>query len=249
MKTLVVYTSCNDPKYDLRIKKFIRDAIYKSDEVTFVMVFNGGCEPHIKLLIPDYVKYVERENLGFDFAAWSRVILHKDIIDYENYDAFIFINSSVYGPCLPRYVDKTSWTKFFSNRISDKVKLVGCSVNYEWELHMQSYCWCVDKVFLKILIKEKYFNDTNTHGDKWFYIATYEVRNIRILLSYGYDYYSFEYFRNDPVVLENANMCPNHLFREKFGSDVNPFDVMFVKPEFNSENSNFKYILRIDGNK
>jgi hypothetical protein len=70
MKTLVVYTGCIDPRFDLRIKKFIRDGLFKSDDVTFVMVFNGGCNEDIRKLIPDYVLYVDRENVGFDFSAW-----------------------------------------------------------------------------------------------------------------------------------------------------------------------------------
>jgi lipopolysaccharide biosynthesis protein len=246
MKTLVVYTACNDPKYDLRIKKFVRDGLYKSDDVTFVMIFNGGCTELVRELIPDYVIYFERENVGYDFGAWSRVILHKDIVDYDNYDAYVFINASVYGPCLPRYIDRRQWISFFTDRLNDKTKIVGCTSNYEFGLHMQSYCWCVDKVFLKALISVNYFCDTNIEPLKSFYIYTYEVSNIQIALAMGYDFFSFEYFNNLSESTYHQSICFNDVYKSQFNCNINPYEFMFVKPDFNQENPNYQYILRID---
>ena len=39
--------------------------------------------------LPSYVKLIKRDNLGFDFGAWSDGLFKDDL--YKNYDNFIFV--------------------------------------------------------------------------------------------------------------------------------------------------------------
>jgi hypothetical protein len=160
--------------------------------------------------------------------------------------AFIFVNASVYGPCVPRYVDKNQWTSFFTNKMNDKIKLVGCTTNFQCGHHIQSYCWAVDKVFLKALLSIGYFKDTDTDPDKWFYVCNYEIRNIQLVHQFGYEYYTFEYFRDFPEPIWNLSVSFNDVYEHQFGASINPFEFMFVKPDYNKENGSFQYIVRMD---
>jgi hypothetical protein len=259
-KTLVLYTTYD--KQETNFKKFIRDGLFEDANIKFVIIFNGICNDNVRKLVPSYVLFVERPNTGFDFGGWSYAILNEHIVNYNHYDNFIFLNSSVYGPCLPKYINKEIWPSFFTNKLTDKIKLVGCTINYSGafvnqqiklrkyniaydinDLHIQSYCWCVDKLFLEILLKENYFNYTNTSTEKWFYIAHYEVQNVRILKKYGFDYYSFQYF-NQKVT--QYDMSVNGFFKRVFGTEMNPYEYMFIKPARNGDNTLLKYIMTQD---
>jgi lipopolysaccharide biosynthesis protein len=260
MKTLILYAACDGDKYYLRIKKFLRDGVFENPDIKFMIIFNGSCPQEISKLIPSYVLFMERPNLGFDFGAWSHGILN---INYNEYDSFIFVNCSVYGPCLPTYIDKSMWPSFFTSKLNDKIKLVGCTTNtahrgvnikirelgynetYLSDCHVQSYCWCVDKVFLLALIGENYFSVRNTNPDKWFYIFHYEIQNVYLLRKHGYDYFSFEYFHGKPAVVYE-NISVNNNFIMYFSTQINPFEFIFIKPEWNSDNNYFQYLLKFD---
>lgn len=182
MKTLVVYVLSTDDKYSVNIDKFVSDGIFESDDVKFIIVCNGK-NTQLKNL-PLYVTVIERENIGYDFGAWGDVLMNH--INYQDYDNFMFINSSVYGPILPVYADKTSWVSIFTSRFNESVKLVGCTINYEYRPHIQSYCWGVDKIFLEYLFTEKYFENIVTKNDA---IYKCEINNIVLLEKAGYKYY------------------------------------------------------------
>ena len=65
-------------------------------------------------------RYFKRENLGYDFGAWSYGLYTDDL--YKNYDTFIFVNSSVVGPFLPFYFDG-KWSDIFLKGLNNNVSL------------------------------------------------------------------------------------------------------------------------------
>ena len=96
-KTLILYVF---HQYNDRVEKFIKYAIFKDDKYDFFIIINDK-NFDIKILnLPYYVKYIIRDNIGFDFGAWSTGLLVNSF--YKSYDSFIFINSSVYGPCMEK---------------------------------------------------------------------------------------------------------------------------------------------------
>jgi len=89
----------------------------------------------------------------------------------SRYAHFVFVDSSVRGPFLPRYIhrprrrrDKRDrfaapqatkpWTSVFTDRLSDEIKLVGRSVSCEVELHVQAPVWATDRIGLQLLLEE-----------------------------------------------------------------------------------------------
>ena len=64
-KILVLYTF---HKYSNLVKYFIENAIFKDDNVDFLIISN---DKNIKYDCPSFVKKIYRDNIGFDFGGWS----------------------------------------------------------------------------------------------------------------------------------------------------------------------------------
>ena len=171
-KILVLYAF---HEYNIRVINFINNAIFKDDNIDFVLISN---DRNINFTCPEYVKKVYRDNIGFDFGGWSDVLLHDNF--YQNYDYFIFSNSSVKGPYLKNKNDK--WTDKFIEPLN-RYHLFGSFRNTEIIEHVQSYIYSMKKKTLEYLI-------TNGIFDNMKYSMTYkeavhekEVRMSQLIVS------------------------------------------------------------------
>ncbi|KAM3578124.1 hypothetical protein VYU27_000220 [Nannochloropsis oceanica] len=89
----------------------------------------------------------------------------------SRYAHFVFVDSSVRGPFLPRYMHRPRprrthqnrftapqptkpWTSVFTDRLSDEIKLVGRSVSCEAELHVQAPVWATDRIGLQLILEQ-----------------------------------------------------------------------------------------------
>lgn len=87
--------------------------------------------------------------------------------EMRHYTHFVFLDSSVRGPFLPRYIHRPlpntdhlagiqaniPWTSVFTDRLGPEVKLVGRTVSCEVEMHVQAPVWATDRVGLQLLLK------------------------------------------------------------------------------------------------
>ena len=118
MRTLVLYVF---HEYNNRVEYFINNAIFKDEDIDFRIICN---DPNLQFNVPPYVKVLFRENIGYDFGAWSYGLLHDET--YKSYDNFIFVNSSVSGP----YNTKGGrWTDIYINGLTDDIRLYGSTIN------------------------------------------------------------------------------------------------------------------------
>ena len=151
---LYVFHSYND-----RVKHFINHCIFYDENVDFMVISN---DKNNKFTVPDYVKTLFRDNIGYDFGGWSDALLTNSL--YENYEKFIFVNSSVIGPFIPAY-RKDKWTDIFINGLENNVKLFGSTINTCKDplnkAHVQSYIFSMDKTTLQYLISCEIFSTTN----------------------------------------------------------------------------------------
>jgi hypothetical protein len=171
--------------YNERVRHFIDHAIFYDENVDFMIISNDK-EKHFDA--PPYVKKMYRDNIGFDFGGWSDAILTDNL--YEDYDYFLFVNSSVIGPFVPYdYIGK--WTDIYLNGLKDNVKLFGSTINTIGEperwAHLQSYIFCMNKITLQYLIDCEIFSTTcyaaNFHDAIW----DKEVWMSRIIIRNGWN--------------------------------------------------------------
>ncbi len=109
-------------------------------------------------------RYEFHENRCFDWGTvgWT---LRSGKVDITGYKYFIIMNSSVRGPFTPAYyTDKQHWSRIFTDRITDEVKLVGPTISCEgapmegdaskeWRTnpHVQSYVTATDQIGMALL--------------------------------------------------------------------------------------------------
>jgi hypothetical protein len=145
--------------YNDRVKHYIENCIFDDENVDFIMISNNM---NNKIDVPKNVKTLFRENIGYDFGGWSDALLTNKL--YENYDNFIFVNSSVMGPFIPLYC-KGKWTDFYINGLENNIKLFGSTINTLGKpltsAHVQSYIFSMNKTTLEYLISCEIFSTTN----------------------------------------------------------------------------------------
>jgi len=145
--------------YNDRVRYFINNSIFFNENIDFVIISNGVKN----VSYPPYVKFFYRQNIGYDFGGWSDALLTNNL--YKNYDKFIFVNSSVTGPYLPKSY-KHLWPYYYLNRLDkNNVKLVGSTINTMsnpiTQSHVQSYIFAMDKTTLEYLINCNIFTKHN----------------------------------------------------------------------------------------
>ena len=157
MKLLVLYVF---HKYNERVSHFIENCIFSDENVDFIIISNDKNNIDKVNIQPDNVTTIFRDNVGYDFGGWSDALLTDNL--YEQYDHFIFVNSSVMGPYLS-VVKK--WTDIYIEGLNDNVKLFGSTINTCMDplnkAHVQSYIFSMDKTTLEYLIKCEIFSKTN----------------------------------------------------------------------------------------
>ena len=154
MKKLVLYVF---HIYNERVEYFLNNCIFYDKYIDFIVISNGN---HL-FEVPPYVTKIIRDNIGYDFGGWSEALLKNNL--YENYDYFIFVNSSVIGPYLSS--NNVNWTDIYINGLNkNNVKLFGSTINTCGNpimAHVQSYIFSMDKNTLDYLIDCEIFSITN----------------------------------------------------------------------------------------
>jgi len=155
-KILVLYVF---HEYNNRVQNFINNCIFDDEDVDFIVISN---DKNNDFEVPKYVKTFFRDNIGYDFGGWSDALLSNNL--YENYDKFIFVNSSVLGPFVPSYYTN-KWTDIYIDGLKNNIKLFGSTINTCYDplnkSHVQSYIFSMDKTTLEYLIKCEIFSTTN----------------------------------------------------------------------------------------
>lgn len=240
-KILVLYTY---HIFNERVKHFIQNCIFHDDNVDFIIIISKTTETYIEnndilnISNQNNVKILYRNNLGFDFGAWSDGLLKDNL--YENYDYFIFANSSIIGPFLkPDF--KGKWTDIFINGLQHNVKLFGSTINTIADplklAHVQSYIFSMDKITLKYLIDCSIFSMSDY--PKTFHNAIYDREvlmsrkiiennwNIGSLMKY-YENVDFT-FRHKKPKDYNIKFLDDVMYQKYRFQMWNEYEIVFIK--------------------
>jgi hypothetical protein len=232
MKTLVLYVFHN---INERVQYFLDNCIFHDENVDFIVISN---DKNNKFTVPEYVKILFRDNIGYDFGGWSEALLTNDL--YLNYDRFIFANSSIIGPFLEDSF-QGKWTDIYLNGLQNNIKLFGSTINTLldplYKSHVQSYIFAIDKEALDYLIHCEIFSTTNyaiTFDDA---IWNKEVLMSRKIIENGWNIGSlFKYydgvdftFKNKAVNEYNIQFLNDKMYKEHINTLWNLTDIVFIK--------------------
>lgn len=231
IKILITYVYSESERSLLNLEFFIKNGIFNNNNVQYNFIIKGN---KCTLKLPNYrnIKLYKMENEGYDFGGYSYSI---QMINKKLFDYYIFLNDTVIGPFVPRYNSKYTWYKNFISLISDKVKLVGPTINRKKynniSEHVQSMAFGTDNIGLQILLEEKILNLENNikiynPTNKWDFIINFEVGMSGAIMKHGYELASFMQSDNYNKHLEHGD---NHFEQHYFGITLNPVEIMFVK--------------------
>jgi hypothetical protein len=188
-RTLVIYVFHVINK---NVLHFIQNALFDDNSVTFLFV----CNSPLRISLPSYVKIINRPNVGYDFGGWSYGLLTDNL--YQEYDNFIFVNSSALGPFIPNYYTN-KWTDIYINGLKDNIKLFGSTINCSASVygpivinpvkdsHVQSYIFSVNKDTLIYLIECGIFSITDYINDFNNLIVEREIKMSRLIIEKGWN--------------------------------------------------------------
>ena len=218
--------------YNERVEYFINNCIFKDDNVDFIIICN---DKNIKFKVPQYIKVLFRNNIGFDFGGWSDALLINNV--YKKYNHFIFVNSSVIGP----YLDSTfqgRWTDIYLNGLKNNIKLFGSTINTDGNplkrSHVQSYIFSMDKTTLEYLINCEIFSMTNyaeTFGDA---IENKEILMSRKIIDNNWNIGScMKYYKNVDFTFKtrthNKPFLSDILCINSYKKIWNEYEIVFIK--------------------
>ena len=191
VKTLVLYVF---HIVNNRVLHFIENCMFQANDVHFILISNNV---NNKFYCPPYAKKILRHNIGYDFGGWSEGLFNNHA--YNRYDRYIFVNSSVMGPFMPK--GYTRWTDVYLDGLKDNIKLFGSTINTInnplTSSHVQSYIFAMDKITLMYLINCEIFSRTNHAKTFREAINNKEILMSRKIIDKGWNIGSlFKYYNN-----------------------------------------------------
>lgn len=225
---------------------FCRNGYIEQDNHDFIFIFNNPTLKINFLSKKPNVRVINRVNIGIDFGAWTETLLKSENnkLLYQNYDYFILINSTIRGPFLTpeQQQQKILWTDIFINKLDEKTKLVGSTINLQscgrvknYKPHVQSMLLVTDRIGLEVGIKHKIFNKQEINMNKHDIITKKEIGFSTAILENNYNIaclsrsYNDIDFRSDKTInktnfREFDNVC-----------SMNPLAVIFIKNRYFKE--------------
>ena len=231
-------------KYMYNFKYFLEHGIL--DYIDYYIVINGVC--NVDIPIRNNIKVLYRENIGFDFGAYSHAI--STIISV--YDYYFFMNTSVIGP----YSENKDWINNFIDLFNNEnVKIVGTSINiysknnvgpynlnyiYKHKApynHVQTMFFGITRDYLDYLKKINFFNEEVINKMNMNYIIAFkEIGLSQHALSNGWNincildkYKNLDYrILNKDINNYSRNGDPYYM-NSYYGSNIKKEDVIFFK--------------------
>ncbi|KAH8895030.1 hypothetical protein GQ53DRAFT_642683, partial [Thozetella sp. PMI_491] len=214
----------------------------------FIFIFNGENNNATSLIPAEpNVRIVQRDNTCFDLGAYGEVLRSGDL--WKQYRRFITLNASIRGPFLPYWAQGRNgcWSDLYLNRVNERVKLVGMSMNCSPRFHVQSMIWATDSVGMELLLyphsntpsPADQFGDAGApvgfHScyDGWNPAVHAEVGTAEMIIQAGYEvdvmmevYHKSKHFRSKCGSEGVGDMLFNGRY---FGSNVHPYETIFMK--------------------
>ena len=133
-----------------------------------------------------FVSVTERENKGFDFAAWSEAMQKQGYPKLASYDSLVLMNDTCFGPFknLEPY-----FQQFESNPSIDFWGMTDFRRTWRFNHHLQSYFLSFSKKVVQSKVFQSFWNTvSDSTGDVQKVIKQYEARLTGVLSRAGFTY-------------------------------------------------------------
>jgi hypothetical protein len=203
-RTLVMYVYHESNEwYKDNLRFFIKVAMQDNDndDVDYLLIINGESELPLEGLLAETsaqqvgrVRLLQRPNTCYDGGSMGEVLRAQPHLA-GSYRYYVFINSSVRGPFLPRYFQTMAkaeaadggsatlaWTSVLTSLLNDEVKLAGTTVSCMGQVHVQSMVLATDQLGLGLLLKGRVLDCPTSLNDA---IRTYEFGATTAILDAG----------------------------------------------------------------
>lgn len=250
MKLAVIYHYFEkDEIYKENLVFFLSAALH--EDVHYFIYISGACSANLPKR-PN-LHYEKIENKNNDFGG---VVAFFNDPRSKGYDAYIFVNSSMRGPFLPTY-HQDRWYAPFIARLSDKVALVGSSINHlptdaphsslfaqDYGItppytHVQTTAYALSAAGAQCLLAQGFFDETQRLG-KHDVVSRYEILLSQLLLKEGFEIAAllptYERFSLSAPELpyEGTLEEGDPLFAKAFyGRTLSPLESLFIKTNRN----------------
>ncbi len=239
-RIVIIYTYYKSPSADYNLKFFNDFGITYQKNIDFILVINGyDCNIKLKELPNLFI--IKRQNLGYDFGGHSAALNYLNS-NNKKYDYYFFMNSGVIGPILPHYLEENNskhWTEYFTNKINDKIKLVGttivCMKEKDLKLYgprVEGFFFLTDQIGLNLLKEDG--NIFKNHQTKFGAVINGEYGLGRCILKNGYtmdcmlNIYQNIDWRDKENWHKNDYKHPSR-YNSFYGKSINPYEVIFHK--------------------
>ena len=209
-RTAVIYHYYN---YNVNLDFFLKCGGLLNDEnCDFFFISNKNENLIPEELTKDYpnVYFLNRENKNYDFGGYGELV-YNDIFEEDKYEYFVFINETACGPFLTSRDKNVPWYEHFTSRLNDSTKIFGSSLHPffggDFIPHVQGWCFCIDKVGMKIAKASAVFIKHEEEKPKPVMVFEKEVKLSQMILREGYniDCFNPHYTGIDWQVLDWAN--------------------------------------------
>jgi hypothetical protein len=253
---LVVYVFADTHRYALgNLKYFIQKAVRKDDGVHYYFILqqtrNVSMNSTRLPYLPLNAWYIQHENKCFDIGTIGWFLrthfTPNSRRNIKSYKYFIFLNSSIRGPFFPLYYvtllttyetrryKKLYWYSIFTQKLNQKVKLVGCTISCQSTPHVQSYFMVTDFLGLSLLMRPENGSDVFSCYESLSDVTLYsELAASTRILENGFwidslqtKYQGMDFSRKEN---KNCNRGQNPYFdRGVDGLTLDPYETVFVK--------------------
>jgi hypothetical protein len=243
--TVVYHYFEADSTYKDNLIYFLSTAIFK--DIDYYIIISGNCTA--KLPESNNIKYIYTPNKNNDYGGYVEFFKKTT----QEYDYYIFVNSSTRGPFLPAYYSGR-WVNPFIEKLIGNTQLVGGSVNLLSEFshyskaldstrkykppyhHIQTTAFAMTKQAKNYLVKIGFFgNESKMIKNE--VIQNYEIGLSTEILNNGWDistiqsiYANFNNYNTNDLPKNHSCKHGDTLQKNNFFSrTLTPFDLIFIK--------------------
>ena len=186
MKRLLLYVHYN--KYD----ELSGHVLYQLEQLRplfseLIVISNSQLTESATLTLKEIGidEVIQRENLGFDFAAWRDGMVHVGFERLADFDSVTLMNDTCFGPLW----DMSDLVEDFEQRQSvDFWGMTNFRKTKYFEEHLQSYFISFKNNVVASEVFNKFWTSIKTFTDVQDVIDNYETRVTSVLLEAGYRY-------------------------------------------------------------